>query len=605
MCGIAGVILRNSIAGEILTRMLTNLEYRGYDSCGIAIIKSGYIEIRKDVRREKESIKSVCERNKFHEMQGYVGIAHTRWATHGGVTSYNAHPHTDCQNTIAVVHNGIIQNYAELREWLKRRGHVFKSETDTETVPHLIEEFLKETNDFYQAFKKAIRMLKGTYALGVITIHEPDKIFFARYRSPLLIGVGDNELFLASDVLAFLDWTRRYIELNDGDIGYISVTGEIFIENFISNTIVKPVITETSWTKEAAMKGGYPHYMLKEIFEQPRAVRETLIKASENISEFVNELEKANTIYLTAAGTSYHACLCAQYAFAQYGLRTHAIIASEFREVACVDEDTIIVAVSQSGETMDVLQAIRWAKEKGAKILAITNRIGSSLMREAHLTVIMGAGPEIGVAATKTFLSQVAVLSLAIIEYAKRRGYDIDDIAQKLNESPEHIEQVVKKADEWAKSLSEEMKEKTNAFFIGRGIGLPIALEGALKLKEISYIHAEGYPAGESKHGPIALIEPGFPVIAVLLNDKLHELVVSNIHELKARGAWTIIIAEEGDEDAKRYGDRVFYVPKGFSNILAPLVYEPPLQLLAYWTAVKRGCDPDRPRNLAKSVTVE
>ncbi|RLE71610.1 MAG: glutamine--fructose-6-phosphate transaminase (isomerizing) [Thermoprotei archaeon] len=595
-------LLGVNIAPKIL-KMLKNLECRGYDSAGIAVINpNGSIDLRKDVGK----IDELEKRLKFSEMIGYIGIGHTRWATHGAVTQWNAHPHIDCSGKIVVVHNGIIENYVDLKRDLERKGHKFRTQTDTEVIPHLIEEHLKEKETFLEAFEAAIRELKGAYALAIITSLEPERIYFARFFSPLVIGIGDKEYFVASDIPAFLEWTQRVIILHDGDYGYVSQDG-VFLKNLFVGDFVKRDTMTVEWTKEMAEKGGFEHFMLKEIHEQPESVRRTIIMAEKQMVDMVSMLDDAEDIYIVAAGTSYYASLHGQYAFAKYGLKSRAIVSSEFLEEigTFVDKDDVIIGVSQSGETADTLKALRHAKNRGAKIIAITNVIGSAITRIADKSIIMGAGPEIGVAATKTFTAQVATLNYMILKWAKAHGYDVGNLVEKLRNAPEDMSLVLKDNEDKAKKLAEEMYVKTNAYYLGRGLGLPTALEGALKMKEIAYIHAEGYPAGESKHGPIALVEPGFPIFAVVLKDETYHRMQIAIEEMKSRGGYIVSVAEMDDTHTQNMSDFSFFVPRGYSNILAPLVYVIPLQLVAYYTAVKRGYDPDKPRNLAKSVTVE
>jgi len=604
VCGIGACLslLGVNIAPKIL-KMLKNLEYRGYDSAGIAVINpNGSIDLRKDVGK----IDELEKRLKFSEMVGYIGIGHTRWATHGAVTRWNAHPHIDCSGKIVVVHNGIIENYVDLKRDLERKGHKFRTQTDTEVIPHLIEEHLKEKETFLEAFEAAIRELKGAYALAIITSLEPERIYFARFFSPLVIGIGDKEYFVASDIPAFLEWTQRVIILHDGDYGYVAQDG-VFLKNLFVGDFVKRDTMTVEWTKEMAEKGGFEHFMLKEIHEQPESVRRTIIMAEKQMADMVSMLDDAEDIYIVAAGTSYYASLHGQYAFAKYGLKSRAIVSSEFLEEigTFVDKDDVIIGVSQSGETADTLKALRHAKNRGAKIIAITNVIGSAITRIADKSIIMGAGPEIGVAATKTFTAQVATLNYMILKWAKAHGYDVGNLVEKLRNAPEDMSLVLKDNEDKAKKLAEEMYVKTNAYYLGRGLGLPTALEGALKMKEIAYIHAEGYPAGESKHGPIALVEPGFPIFAVVLKDETYHRMQIAIEEMKSRGGYIVSVTEMDDTHTQNMSDFSFFVPGGYSNILAPLVYVIPLQLVAYYTAVKRGYDPDKPRNLAKSVTVE
>ncbi len=604
MCGIGACLslLNDNVAPKIV-KMLMNLEYRGYDSAGIAVIDSlGKIHVKKGVGR----IHNLAETLRFNEMEGHIGIGHTRWATHGSVTDYNAHPHIDCGNNIAVVHNGIIENYTDIRERLISLGHEFKTQTDTEVIPHLVEEKYKEKKSILESLREALTELRGAYALVLITSHEPDKIFFARFFSPLVIGISNNDIYIASDIPAFLQWTRRVIILQDGDYGFVSAD-KIYIRNLYDPAVKGREIITVEWTKEMAAKGGYRHYMLKEIHEQPESVKRTVRMASKQIGDVINLIEKANYIYFVAAGTSYYASVHGQYAFAKYGIRSRAVIASEFLEEvgAFLDKDDLIIGVSQSGETADTLKAIRFAKKKGSKILAITNVVGSAITRLADRSIIMGAGPEIGVAATKTFTSQVATLDYIALNWARTHGFDVDLLISKLLNIDKDMEWVLEVNEEKAIKLSEVLKEKNNAYYLGRGLGLSIALEGALKMKEIAYIHAEAYPAGESKHGPIALVTEGFPIFSVVLRDETYHRMHIAIEEMSSRGGFIISVTEKNDSDTIKLSDFNFCAPDNYSNILAPLVYVIPLQLVAYYTAVKRGLNPDRPRNLAKSVTVE
>jgi len=604
MCGIGACLslIKENVAPKIV-RMLTNLEYRGYDSAGIAVIDLlGNISIRKGVGRINSLIKSL----QLNEMKGYVGIGHTRWATHGPVTNSNAHPHVDCENNIAVVHNGIIENYIEIKEKLIKSRHKFKTQTDTEVIPHLVEEKYKKTMSILDSLREALIELKGAYALVLITTHEPNKIFFARFFSPLVIGLGQNNIYIASDIPAFLEWTRRVIILHDGDYGFIS-QNEIYVRNLFDSSVEGREIVTVEWTKEMAEKSGYKHYMLKEIHEQPESVKRTIMMASKQVDDAINLVEKANYVYIVAAGTSYYASVHGQYAFARYGVKSRAIVASEFIEEVgpILNKDDIIIGVSQSGETADTLKALRFAREKGSKIIAITNVVGSAITRLADKSIIMGAGPEIGVAATKTFTSQVATLNYLVLNLAKGRGFDVDVLIEKLWNIHKDIEWVLEKNEKKAIELSELLKEKNNAYYLGRGLGLSIALEGALKMKEIAYIHAEAYPAGESKHGPIALVTNDFPIFSIILKDETYHRMHIAIEEMSSRGGYIIAVNEKNDLDTIRLSDFNFLVPEGYSNILAPLVYIVPLQLVAYYTSVVRGLDPDRPRNLAKSVTVE
>lgn len=577
---------------EKIVHMLKKLEYRGYDSVGVALRKDQALKWRKD----KGTISKVSKELNFKEMKGFIGIGHTRWATHGPVSKENAHPHVDCTGSFAVVHNGIIKNYMKLREKLGGSHDIGK--TDTEVIPHLIESKYAETDDVFKAFKLTLEELEGSFAIAMLSKSEQERIYLARNFSPLLIGIGEDAIFLASDTPAFLNWTNKVIRLRDGDFGYVS-REEIYLENLQEGSVNRP-IEEVPWDAKMAKKKGYPHFMLKEIYEQPQAVKRTLQRGKDQIGDFLDFISTAEQLYITGAGTSFYATLHGEYSFAKYGLDSEAIISSEFvdKKIGCVDEDTTVLAVSQSGETADTLAALRKAKEKGAKITSITNTVGSTITRLSNKDLILGAGPEIGVAATKTFISQVTLLSSIALKWAERRGYDIQKIKKTLSRTPETISLLIERLKQKIKKLSRWMSKRKNCYFIGKGLGLPTALEGALKLKEIAYIHAEGYPAGESKHGPIALIEEGFPVVSVLLDGQ--EEVRGNIEELKSRKG-KLITLKEGKE---KIGDFFIKIPRGYSNILAPLTYVVPLQMLAYYTATERGHNPDKPRNLAKSVTV-
>ena len=601
MCGIAGLISKHK--ANIVTRlirMLKNLEYRGYDSCGIAILSDNSLEVHKS----KGKIDAFAVKYNIDSLSSYIGIAHTRWATHGAVTDWNAHPHTDCTNNIAVVHNGIIENYLELKEWLISRGHKFTSETDTEVIPHLVEEFLIETKNIKQALQNTVRKLQGTYAFVMLTTYDSNRLYFAKYGQPLIIGLSNDYIYLASDIPAFLEWTNKAIILRDGDIGYIEPNSWT-IENIFRPDLSPPVPVDIPWSPQQAKKGGYPHFMLKEIFEQPDALTRTIMMVPKQLKGVIPLLRNASEIYIIAAGTSYYASLYGQYLFAKYGIKTTSVISSEFISIAgnLVDKDTVILAVSQSGETFDTLNAVKYAKQRGAKIIGLVNVIESSLMRMSHRPIVMGAGPEIGVAATKTFLCQVASLALILTEYLKNEGKNHEEMLNELKDSPQKLKEFLPIADRIARDLAQKIKDVQSAFYLGRGLGFPIALEGALKMKEIAYIHAESYPAGESKHGPIALVEKNFPVIEVVLKDENYDNMVTSIEEMKSRNGFIISLHEKGDEKIRSISNVSIQIPHIHIDI-SPILYIVPLQLLAYHTSVLRGHNPDRPRNLAKSVTV-
>lgn len=617
VCGIVGVVtderLPQEPLGKIIKKALKKLEYRGYDSVGLAVITdAGLLEVRKS----KGMIDFVSHRLGFDTICGISGIGHTRWATHGRPSDENAHPHTDCSGRIAVVHNGIIENYRKLKEFLISEGHSFTSDTDTEVIPHLVESFKKRGYDTYEAFKKAVETLEGAYALAMIDLDEPNKVFFARRMSPLIVGLGTGSNFVSSDAVAFIDYTRRIIVLMDGEVGYITLN-KVFIEKMTRGEgVVKwvPVdvdsrIRVVEWSPEMASREGYDFFMLKEIHEQPYALASTLSGAGEAVSEVARVLARSERVLLLGAGTSYHAALLAALLLRNYaGLWSEAIIASESRWwLNTLGKGDVVIGVSQSGETMDTLKGIREAKERDALTIAVTNVVESTIAREADISMYVRAGPEIGVAATKTFTSQVALLSYLAIKAGEMRGSLKPQIAEDaynaLRETPNIVAEILKREEMKASTLSDKISLKSNAYYLGRGLGLPVAMEGALKMKEIAYVHAEAYPAGESKHGPIALIERDFPVIFVILSRDEEELIKSNIEEMKARGAYAILVSPSNAEEALSLADFSFVMPARH-KVASAVSYVVPLQLLAYYTAIKKGLDPDKPRNLAKTVTV-
>ncbi|RLG50356.1 MAG: glutamine--fructose-6-phosphate transaminase (isomerizing) [Thermoproteota archaeon] len=608
MCGIVGCIIQGSSeVAKVLRDALKSLEYRGYDSVGVAVCSEGRITVKKDAGKLEE----VDRKLNLRGLKGSVGIGHTRWATHGRPSQENAHPHLDCTGTIAVAHNGIIENYSELRSELTARGHVFRSETDTEVVPHLVEEGLKRGLPLYEAFKQAVSRLEGSYALVMIAASTPSRIYFARKDSPLVLGLAKKACYVCSDIPAILSYTRDIVTLRNYDIGYISV-GELWIENLKLKAPVKRAPMRVTWSAEAAQKGGYPHFMLKEIHEQPTALRENSRISREQLEKMAKHVVDADNVLLIAAGTSYHACLAGAIQLLNYLRKPiSAMISSEVQFMKPhIDSRTALIAVSQSGETMDTLKAMRYAREMGAKVLSIVNVFGSTIHRESDDTIVMFAGPEIGVAATKTFTAQVHTLSMLAVKAAELSGALDHGEAGKLNMQLREIwkaaGEVIRRSEIKAKSLAEYFARRHSCFYLGRGIGLPTALEGALKMKEIAYVHAEGYPAGESKHGPIALVEEGFPVVFIAPRDETRAKIAGNIEEMSARGAKPIIVCEDGDQLAEyTQPDCAFHIPPGYSPLFSPILYVLPLQLLAYYTAIIRGYDPDKPRNLAKSVTVE
>ncbi|PMB74070.1 glutamine--fructose-6-phosphate transaminase (isomerizing) [Candidatus Bathyarchaeota archaeon] len=609
MCGIFGCILKEGAAAPIIHQALKRLEYRGYDSVGEATIHNGKIYIKKDSGK-------IDEVHKIHDLDdlpGCIGIGHTRWATHGAPLMINAHPHVDCSGQIAVVHNGIIENFAELKLELEGKGHVFQSRTDTEVIAHLVEEALKGNPSLRlaDAVLEAMRRLDGSYAIAVISPKEPDKIVCARHESPLVIGLGENSLYCASDIPAFLPLTNKAVIVEDGELVTLSFEGiEIKKIADLSPVIRKPKLID--WTPEMAVKQGYPHFMLKEIHEQPACLRNTLRLQEHYLDLMATFLDRAKEVFLVACGTSYHACLAASYMFSKLAyLATYPVIASEFIEQhgKSANIDSTILAVSQSGETADTLAAVNAARQRAATILGLTNVIGSTLTRVSRVYISQQSGPEIGVAATKTFTSQLSVLAQLALRLAKKRGKisqdEMDFIEAKLKKLPDIVETVITTQEEKVKGIAKKYKDAKVFFFLGRGISTATAYEGRLKLMEISYIPAIAFPAGESKHGPISLVEEGFPVVFICPKDDTYKTIIGNIMEMKARGASIIAVIEEGDEEVKRLADDYVEMPNGIPDVLSPIPFVVPLQLLAYYMAVERGYDPDKPRNLAKSVTVK
>ncbi|MEM2463084.1 MAG: glutamine--fructose-6-phosphate transaminase (isomerizing) [Candidatus Bathyarchaeia archaeon] len=609
MCGIFGCITKDGNAAPIIHQALKRLEYRGYDSVGEATIHEGKLYIKKDSGK----IDDVHKTHNLDDLPGKVGIGHTRWATHGAPLQINAHPHVDCAGQVAVVHNGIIENFSELKVELENRGHIFVSKTDTEVIAHLIEEALKK-NPFIslaEAVLDAVRKVEGSYAIAVISPREPDKIVCARNESPLVLGLADNAIYCASDIPAFLPLTNKTVIIEDGELVVLSPEGfEIKKIEDATSVIREPKIVD--WTPEMAVKQGYPHFMLKEIHEQPSCLRNTLRLQEHYLDLMATFLDRAKEVFLVACGTSYHACLAASYMFSKLAyLATYPIIASEFIEQhgKSVNIDSTILAVSQSGETADTIAAVNAARQRAATILGLTNVIGSTLTRISRVYICQQSGPEIGVAATKTFTAQLSVLAQLALRLAKKRGKisqdEMDFIEAKLKKLPSIVETVIATQEEKVKAIARKYKNAKVFFFLGRGISTATAYEGRLKLMEIAYIPSIAFPAGESKHGPISLVEEGFPIVFICPRDETRKTIVGNIMEMKARGASIIAIIEEGDEDIKRFTDDYVEIPKGVPDVLSPIPFVVPLQLLAYYMAVEKGYDPDKPRNLAKSVTVK
>ncbi|MCR4288956.1 MAG: glutamine--fructose-6-phosphate transaminase (isomerizing) [Candidatus Scalindua sp.] len=608
MCGIVGYIGNNK-AAPILINGIRRLEYRGYDSSGISIIEGNKIFSEKSVGFISELEKKID--GKFRE--GTLGIIHTRWATHGAPTIENAHPHFDCTGNIAIVHNGIIENYNYLKAKLKKEGHSFKSETDSEVIAHLIESYFEGTLE--DAVRLALKDVEGAYGLAIISLDDPGKLIAARRGSPLIVGIGEKEYYVTSDVAAILEYTKEVVYLDDNEI--VVLTRDNMKTTDINNVQITKRVDEVQWNLDKIEKGGYEHFMLKEIYEQPQSLRDAMLGRFEKDGNHVhlgglidkeNDLRKTRRIIIVACGTSWNAGLIGEYMIEEHlGIPVEVEYASEFRyRNPIIEADTLVIAISQSGETADTLAAIHEAKKKGAIILSICNVVGSSIAREADCGIFLHAGPEIGVASTKAFTSQIAVLSLLTLFLAKIRGKENvlnNELANKLKEIPEQVQTILENKDKIIE-IAELYKDRNNCLYLGRGYNYPVALEGALKLKEISYIHAEGYPAAEMKHGPIALIDKNMPVVVVATTDKVYSKILSSIEEVRARGGKVIAIASEQNNEIAKLVDHVLYIPETI-DALVPILSVIPLQLLAYHMAVMRGCDVDKPRNLAKSVTVE
>ncbi len=594
MCGIVGYI-GNKQAQPILMNCLARLEYRGYDSCGVAVSNSS-LEVYKDAVRV-EALRKILP-----PFSGTLGIGHTRWATHGGPSRVNAHPHLDCHGRIAVVHNGIINNFTRLKRQLISEGHNFASETDSEVLPHLIEKYYR--GNLEEAVEAALHDVEGSYAIVVLMAGEP-KLVAARKDSPLIIGLGDKESFIASDVPAILGYTNRVIYLEEGDIGVVTPNSTTIRGD---RTEVVRQEHKILWSVDEAQKAGYEHFMLKEIHEQPKVIRDTLgeyTQATEPVADLAGIRDRGiESMLILACGTSYHAALIGKYIMEELlRIPVRTELASEFNYYGQTLARTLAIVITQSGETADALKAIRRLKEVGCRVLTITNVVGSTASRIANQTIYTRAGPEISVAATKSFIAQLMVLYWLVISYSKADARRLASLLTRLRQLPSKVQQVLDDEDK-IMDHAQYLSKYENVFFIGRGINYPVALEGALKLKEISYIHAEGYAAGELKHGPFALLGSDTPVIAIAAQDNTYEAVLTNIKEVKARGSPLIALAEEGDEVIGEVADSVITVPQ-VDIMFSPVVNTIALQLLAYYTAKQRGCPIDFPRNLAKSVTVE
>lgn len=606
MCGIFGCIIRDGRAVKLITDGLKRLEYRGYDSIGVAVIKDGQLQVRKDMGKLEEVVASL----RINEMDGTLGMGHTRWATHGAPSMVNAHPHLDGSGRIALVHNGVIENYMELKEELMEKGHNFVSRTDTEVIPHMIEEELKSDVGLKGAILRVLRRLRGSYAIVVVTSLEADRIYCARHESPLVIGVSDTGTFCASDVPAILPYTNKVNYLRNGEMAILSLEGYDIVKISDSSPVDRG-LEEIQWSIEMAEKQGYPHFMLKEIYEQPDSLRNGLRLQEQYVNLLTQFLDRGKEVYLTAAGTSYHSCLAASYVFSKLSrLTTNPVVSSELTERygSTVGIDSIVLAISQSGETYDTLKAIDHARMRAATVLGITNTVGSTLTRVSRAYIIQQSGPEIGVAATKTFTSQVLVLAQLALRLAKQRGKlsqdELDELDADIKKIPDWVQETLDMCSEKTKELAEKYLDDKLFLFLGRGVSSATALEGRLKLLEITYVPALAYPAGESKHGPISIIEEGVACVFICPRGETRSHIVGSIMEMKARGARILAICEEGDEEIKRLSDDFVEMPRGIPEALSPIPYVVPMQLIAYHLAVLKGLDPDMPRNLAKSVTV-
>ena len=594
MCGIVGCILKNEDdVAPILFDCISKLEYRGYDSIGLATFSDGKINIKKD----KGKINEVDSSLDLKDMPGNFGIAHVRWATHGDPSKLNAHPHVDEENTVAVVHNGIIENYLEIKEKLTLEGHVFKSDTDTEVIPHLIQKFMDEKFDLEHAVRKTIEVIEGAYAIAAISIKEPNKIVATRKDSPLIIGLGENGYYLASDSPAILKYAKDIIYPEKGEIVIIDADGVVVHDEF--DNVVNKEVETIHWTPEMAEKEGYEHFMIKEINEQATAVRNTLTQR-ENIQEIIDDIGEIQRVCFVACGTSYHASLTGKYLMESLaGIPTDVILASEFKYSAnTLNEKTLVIFISQSGETADSIKALDVTNQT-SNTLGIVNVAGSAITRRADYVIQTQAGPEIGVAATKTYVAQLTSIYLFAALKAEN-----EELLRELDRVPDFIDEVLKDVDH-IRELSNRYYYARDFFYLGRGYSYPTALEGALKLKEISYIHGEGYAAGELKHGPLALIDEGIPVVVISPPGDNYRKTMSNLEEVKSRGANVLAIGSAGDESLKSKADAVIEINSEVKEIIAPLVYIVPLQLIAYYITLEKGHDPDKPKNLAKCVTVE
>ena len=611
MCGIVGFV-GDTQALPVLLDGMRKLEYRGYDSAGVAVVSDHNISIA----RRAGQLGALVESLEGTSLPGSLGIGHTRWATHGAPTDGNAHPHRDCSGKIALVHNGIIENHDVLRDRLEKQGHAFSSETDTEVVVHLLESIIEQRScSLVDAVLEAVRSLEGAFALVCVTAREPDTIVVARQEPPIIVGAPQRMGIVGSDIPALLEYTREIVPLDNHQVAEVK-PGSLRVFSFDGQEQA-PVPVVVEWDLAAAERGGYDDFMLKEIFEQPDAVRNTIRGrfdangriALDEVHWDTETLKRLNKIVVVACGTSFHAGMAAKHSIEHWTrIPVELDVSSEFRyRDPVLDEQSLVVAIAQSGETADTLAAVRFAKEMGAHVVAVTNVVGSSLAREGDAVIFTHAGPEIGVAATKTFLAQLTALNVLALYLAQRRDSmgagKVAETVDAMRALPEQILQTLELEDD-VRRAAKRYADARDFLFIGRGVGTAVAMEGALKLKEISYIHAEGYPAGELKHGAIALVDEGVPVVAVLTGSRLYDKMLANVQEVRARGADTLLVAPRGDERARALADELFEVPIT-KPLLTPILDTVPLQLLAYYVAKERGLSPDKPRNLAKSVTVE
>ncbi|PWN07358.1 glutamine--fructose-6-phosphate transaminase (isomerizing) [Rhodohalobacter mucosus] len=613
MCGIVGYV-GDRDAGDVLVKGLKRLEYRGYDSAGVAIL-NGQMSIQKG----KGKVVNLEKLIKVNGVKGNIGIGHTRWATHGEPNDVNSHPHLSESGKVAVVHNGIIENYGSLKKKLSDNGRTFKSQTDTEIIAQLIEEIYSKSKDisFEQAIRLTLKQIVGTYGLAIVNIEEPGKIYIARKGSPLLLGIGDNEMFIASDASPIVEYTNKVVYLDDGEMAVVDRSS--YEVKTIEDVSLTKEVHELAISLDEIEKAGYPHFMLKEIFEQPKALADCLrgrINPKKGtvqlggVADVMDQIVKANRIVIAACGTSWHSALVGEYLF-EYLAKAPVEVeyASEFRyRDPLIGEGDVLLVISQSGETADTLAALREARERGALVLGICNVVGSTISRETDAGVFTHAGPEIGVASTKAFTAQVVVLTMMALELAMRKGTITKEKAKKyikeLDQIPGKVEQILKECDETTREMARLFTYAPNFLYLGRSYNFPVALEGALKLKEISYIHAEGYPAAEMKHGPIALIDEMMPVVVIAATDHTNDKMISNIEEVKARKGRIISIMNKENSDVEELSEFSISIPSTY-DCFSPLLTVIPLQLLSYYIAVNRGCNVDQPRNLAKSVTVE